>query len=120
MRKIFNILFLFPIAIVLILLSVANRQHVQFSLDPLNSSEPALAVTLPFFVFLFGALLLGALLGGLVTWISQGQTRKELRKQKSEVGKLKLENEQAQGKMKSQQKEIAPGLPLASLPDKTS
>ncbi len=102
------------------MLSVANRQPVQFSLDPLNSSEPILAVTFPFFVFLFISLLIGAAVGALITWFSQGKKRKELRNRTNEVNKLLNERERAKEQVVSENKEIAPGLPIASLPDKAA
>ena len=58
MRKLFNYLFLLPLAVLLILFSVANRQSVQLSLDPLNAETPALSVNLPLFVVIFLALLI--------------------------------------------------------------
>ena len=120
MRKILNLVVLLPLAVVLIVLSVANRQPVQFSLDPLNTNEPILALTLPFFVFLFVSLLFGAIVGGLITWFSQGRNRKELRKRTDEVNKLIREKERVAEQALAGKKEIAPGLPVASLPDKAA
>ena len=42
-RKIVTALILVPLAIVLIMFAVANREIVTVSLDPFNSAEPALA-----------------------------------------------------------------------------
>ncbi len=114
MRKLFNYIFLLPLAVVLILFSVANRQNVQFSLDPLNAEAPALALELPLFVFLFAAFLLGMLLGGFLVWLSQGRHRKALREKSHEVNKLQNENQSAAEAAKQKRPEIAPGLPVAS------
>ena len=114
MRKLFNYLFLVPLAIVLILLSVANRQMVRFSLDPLNSEIPALSLTLPLFVFLFLTLVFGMLIGGFLVWLSQGKHRKALREKTSEASKLKHEQEAKGSKDVKNRPEIAPGLPVAS------
>lgn len=109
-----NLFFVVPIAIVLILLSVANRHWVTFSLDPLNTEAPAFAVSLPFFVFIFAALFVGALIGSCLTWVSQGKHRKALREQTYENTCLRREHEKEQPAEKKQSAEIAPGLPLIS------
>jgi hypothetical protein len=64
-----------PLAVILIALAVANREMVAFTVDPFNPGNPALTVTLPFFIFLFLALGLGMIVGGIVTWIRQGRYR---------------------------------------------
>jgi uncharacterized integral membrane protein len=74
-----RILWLFvaiPVAVLLIVFSVANRGQVTMVLDPFSAENPAISVTLPFFVFLFGAFLAGLLVGGLVAWIGQGRHRR--------------------------------------------
>ncbi len=114
MRKFFNYIFLLPLAIVLILLSVANRQPVRFSLDPLNSLSPALSVELPLFVFLFVIFLVGILLGGFLVWMSQGRHRKALREKSHEAEKLQREREASMKPQGSAAQEIAPGLPMVS------
>jgi len=107
MRKLVNLFFLLPLAIVLILISVANRQDVTFSFDPLNVLPP---VELPFFAFLFAALIIGMLIGGGLTWVTQGKHRKALRQKSNEADELKQEKVASAPAAKSE--EIAPGLPL--------
>lgn len=114
MRKMFSYVFLLPLAVILILLSVANRQSVRFSLDPLNSADPALSLSLPLFVFLFVFFLSGMLLGGLLVWLSQGKYRKALREKTHEAGKLQREHDETTKSQNSAPQEIAPGLPVAS------
>ena len=114
MRKLFNYIFLLPLAIVLILLSVANRQTARFSLDPLNSDAPALYLDLPLFVFLFCAFLLGMLLGGMLVWFTQGKHRKALREKTAESSRLKREVEGNLNTPADKRPEIAPGLPVAT------
>jgi len=57
-----------PLVLAAILLSVANRQVVTFSLDPFSLGEPLLAVDLPLFALLFVAVFLGLLIGWTVGW----------------------------------------------------
>ena len=109
-----NLIFLAPIAIILVLLSVANRHWVTFSLDPLNTQAPAFALSLPFFVFMFAALIIGAVIGSCLTWIAQGKHRKALRDTAYENTCLKRDYEKEHPESKKQATEIAPGLPLIS------
>ena len=114
MRKLVNYIFLLPLAIILILLSVANREITRFSLDPLNAESPALSVELPLFVFLFIAVLLGMLLGGFLVWLSQGKHRKALREKSLEAQNLKNGEVGSGETPKNAITEIAPGLPVAT------
>lgn len=111
MRKLANLFILLPLAVVLIFLSVANRQPVQFNLDPINAAQSGLFITLPFFAYLFAAFLIGILVGGLVSWFNQGKTRRELREKRSEVHRLARQVEQSEKQAAEQAPEIAPGLP---------
>lgn len=114
MRKLFNLFFFIPIAIVLILLSVANRHFVTFGIDPLNTQDPAFAISLPFFVFIFIALIIGAIIGASLTWVSQGKHRKALKEKSYEANRIRREHEREYPKETKEVQEIAPGLPLIS------
>jgi len=109
MRKFVNLVFLLPLAIVLILISVANRQPVTFSFDPLQVLPP---VEFPFFVFIFAAIIIGMFIGGGLTWVTQGKHRKALREKSHEADALKQKKTTAEPTKKPE--EIAPGLPLIS------
>ena len=111
MRKVVNLFVLAPIAVVLILLSVANRQTVTFSLDPTNIETPAIAFDLPFFVFLFVTFFVGIFVGSTLTWFKQGKHRKAARQNAFEANMLKQENIAAKEKENPASTEIAPGLP---------
>lgn len=78
-----------PLAIVLIALAVANRELVPFTLDPFHPGNPALTISLPFFVFLFVALLVGVLIGSAATWIGQSRFRRLARQREQEVRSLR-------------------------------
>jgi uncharacterized integral membrane protein len=93
MRRLLLIFFTLPLAILLVLLAIANRAPVSLSLDPFSKDTPALAFTAPFFVFLLGALMLGVLLGGIATWVKQGYHRRNERQFKREAEKLRGETE---------------------------
>ncbi|MBL4600438.1 MAG: DUF1049 domain-containing protein [Rhizobiaceae bacterium] len=111
MTKLLKLLILIPIAIVLIVLSVANRQLVSFSLDPFNTEAPAVSFELPFFVFLFLATLTGMVLGSVATWLKQGAVRKKLRDERATSETLRHETDILKKSLEVTPVEIAPGLP---------
>ena len=73
-----------PLAIILVALAVANRAPVAFTLDPFNPGNPGLTTTLPLFVYLFAALLVGLVIGSIATWLRQGRYRKSARKREAD------------------------------------
>lgn len=79
LRRILWLLTAFPAAALLIALAVANRHSVRLVLDPFRPETPVLSVVLPFYGFLFGALLVGVVLGGAATWLSQSRWRRTAR-----------------------------------------
>ncbi len=89
MKRAARLLVILPFVVVAVALSVANRQHVTFSLDPFAAENPALSVTLPLFWLLFAALALGVIFGGLATWLRQGKWRRAARRDHAEAERLK-------------------------------
>ena len=92
-KKIVNVLVLIPIGIVLIVLSVANRQAVTLALNPFRPEDSVLSVTAPFFVYLFLAVIFGLVVGALATWFSQAKHRKRARTEAGEAAKWHTEAE---------------------------
>jgi uncharacterized integral membrane protein len=76
---------------VLVALAVANRNPVTLILDPFKPEAPAVQLDLPLYVYLLGALIAGALLGGIATWLSQGRWRRQSRHHTAEA--LRWRNE---------------------------
>ena len=88
----------------LVTLAVTNRKIVTLVLDPFTPNNPVVAVDLPFYVFLFAMLIIGALIGGLAMWLSQSKWRRMARQRaqeavrwKGEADRLQREREQAAG-----------------------
>jgi uncharacterized integral membrane protein len=90
MRRFLTLFILVPIAIVVITLSVANRHNVTFSLDPFGA-PPTLSFAAPLFVFLFAALVLGVVFGGVATWLRQGRWRRLARLARAEADRQTME-----------------------------
>jgi uncharacterized integral membrane protein len=80
LRTLLTAVVLLPLAVLILLFAVANRQWISVSLDPFSAQDPALAVSLPvFFVVLF-AVMAGVLIGGTATWFSQAKWRRAARR----------------------------------------
>lgn len=120
LRKLVFLFVALPVAIILILLSVANRHSVQMSLDPFNSVDPAVAFSLPFFVFLFLALMLGMIIGSVATWIKQGRFRKAARREHTDAVKWQSEAENQKKRAEELAVELNPELKAISLSDKAA
>lgn len=108
-RKIINLLVLLPLGIVLIVLSVANRQPVTLALNPFRPDDGLLSVSAPFFVFLFLAAIVGVLIGSFATWLAQGKHRKRARVEAREAVRWHAEADR--------QKAAAESLGVAALPN---
>ena len=91
LKRILTILIAFPAAAVLITLSIANRPAVTLVLDPFNPTTPLVSLSLPFYVYLIGALILGVMMGGLATWFNQARWRRQARAQTLEARRWQSE-----------------------------
>ncbi|MDB5510770.1 MAG: LapA family protein [Enterovirga sp.] len=105
-------LVLLPIALVVVLLSVANRAPVTFSFDPFANGAPELAVTLPLFAVVLGSLALGVILGGFGSWIAAGKQRRARRSSSREINRLKAEADRLRASLVSNR----PALPRPTSP----
>lgn len=103
-----------PIGVVVVALSVANRKPILVSLDPFRPQDPAVAVSVPLFVLVLGALVLGILLGGATVWWRQGVHRRAARVGRREVARLENERDRLAGDLAARA-EAAPA-DLAALP----
>jgi len=90
-RRIVSALIVIPLAVAIIAFAVANRQSVTLSFDPLSSTNPAYAATLPLFAVIFMVLILGVLIGGLAAWIGQTKWRRAARNLDADVRALHQE-----------------------------
>lgn len=106
MRRLAFLFVLVPLAIVLVILSVANRHTVTMSFDPFGLL-PAWTITVPLFVCLFAAVVLGIVIGGVATWFSQSRWRRAARIEHAEVGRLQRDVDQ----LRQQAAESPPALP---------
>jgi uncharacterized integral membrane protein len=88
MKRLLEVLILLPLAIIGLALAVANRHAVKVSFDPFTSTTTG-AVEAPLFIVLIIAIVIGVLLGGFFTWLSQGRHRRALRESRAEAARLR-------------------------------
>jgi flagellar basal body-associated protein FliL len=88
-------LILVPLGFLVILLAIANRGLVTISFDPFSTVDPLLSYTLPLWLALFAALVLGVVVGGVAAWLVQAKHRKAERQYKREADNLRREVESA-------------------------
>lgn len=108
MKRFLIYLVLVPLALLIIVVSVANRHLVMVSLDPVGT-QPALSFQAPLFVLLFAAVAVGVVIGGVAVWFRQGRWRKLAREEKHEIVRL-----QDQARLRPDPTSSAPALPAAS------
>lgn len=65
--------------VVVLAIAISNRQPVQLILDPFRPDAPLFSLQLPFYAYLFAALLSGVILGGTATWLGQSRWRRAAR-----------------------------------------
>jgi uncharacterized integral membrane protein len=106
-KRIIALAILVPLGIILIMLSVANRAAVTLALNPFDPADTVLSLTLPFFVFLFAALIIGMIIGSLATWFKQGKHRQTARANANEAVKWHSEAD----RQKAKALQIAAALP---------
>jgi uncharacterized integral membrane protein len=84
-------LVLVPLAIVILMFAVANREIVTVSFDPFSSTQPAASVSVPLFVLIFALVILGVIIGGVAAWLRQASHRRAARLRHSDVAALRRE-----------------------------
>ncbi|MGB3720818.1 MAG: hypothetical protein DIU63_00445 [Proteobacteria bacterium] len=91
--RIVGLLVGFVSAVFLVTLAVANRHSVLLVLDPFNPQNPVLALELPFYAYLFAMLIIGVVLGGTATWMSQSRWRRLARARGQDAARWRAEAE---------------------------
>ena len=93
MIRFLKALILLPIAILVVLLAVANRAPVTLSLDPFSQDAPEFATQVPLYAVIFLAVVVGVVIGGAATWLAQSKHRRARRHYRRESQHLKGETE---------------------------
>jgi len=109
MANFLKALILFPVAVLVVLLAVANRAPVTVSLDPFSREVPEIAFTLPLFALIFLAVMLGVIIGGVAAWLTQSKHRRAERIYKREARRLRADTVRARPSSGSTDLATVPG-----------
>ena len=89
MRKFLAFAVLVPLAIIIVMFAVANRETITVSFDPFDSTRPAFAFSLPLFVLIFILVGAGVVIGGIATWLRQHRWRVRARRAEADARDLR-------------------------------
>ena len=89
MRKFVAFVILAPLAIVIVMFAVANREIIAVSFDPFDTAQPAFALKMPLFMLIFALVTLGVLVGGIAAWLRQSRWRARARRAEAEARDLR-------------------------------
>ena len=91
MRKFLTTLIVILLGLILVVFAVANRHFVTVSLDPFNSANPSISVSLPLFVLIILVAILGVVAGGCATWFRQRRWRRAARQHEADARMAKAQ-----------------------------
>jgi uncharacterized integral membrane protein len=89
MRKFVAIAILVPLAVIIVMFAVANRETITVSFDPFDSAHPALALQTPLFILIFVLVGVGVVVGGIAAWLKQHKWRTRARRAEAEARELR-------------------------------
>ena len=93
MRKFVTFFILAPLAILIVMFAVANREYITVSFDPFDTKNPAIAFKVPLFILIFLLVGIGVLVGGIAAWLRQHKWRARARRAEADVNRLRAELE---------------------------
>jgi uncharacterized integral membrane protein len=111
LRRIVNWLLLAPIAILAVVLAVANRAPVTLSLDPFARGASAFSFSVPLFAVVILSMIVGVAIGGATVWWKQGRYRKRCRTAEHDLAAARSETERLRADLG--RTEAVPGSALA-------
>ena len=102
-------LFLAVVALVMVLLALANREPVTLTVLPDNLAEWVnwnFIVTLPLFLVILGGIVAGLLIGFVWEWFREHRQRAEAKAQRRERDRLAREVAQLRGQKRESQDDV--------------
>ena len=91
MASILKWLLLVPVAIMIILLAIANRASVTIIADPFPPAAGGLTFSAPLFLVILASVIVGVLIGGCGAWVRQGRHRRAARLAQAEADCQRVE-----------------------------
>jgi len=89
MRKFLAYLVLIPLAIIIVMFAVANREVINVSFDPFDPAHPAYSLKLPLYALIFALVAIGVVVGGIAAWLRQSRWRLRARRGEAEARELR-------------------------------
>jgi uncharacterized integral membrane protein len=96
MTSLFRTFLFWTLALLAAAIAVANRAPARLSFDPFSPDKPAIALDVPLFWIILGSALVGLVLGGWSSWLTQAPLRRTLRERDEQIRRLERELEAAQ------------------------
>ena len=112
MRRLLNWFVFLPLGIVIILFAVANRTSVVVSFDPFAGEMSPLTFSVPLFIVVFAGLIVGIIIGGLISLAKQWRLWRTARAAQDELARIKAEVESMRKAEESSKPEF-PSLPFS-------
>ena len=111
LKRLLLLLVTVPVGVALIAFAVANRHEVKISFDPMTVDAPMFSVSVPLYLALFAALIIGVMVGGAASWLGQGKWRKRARQRRYEAAKWRYEAERNRERIETEIPAAPTGLP---------
>ncbi|MBX9760491.1 MAG: lipopolysaccharide assembly protein LapA domain-containing protein [Beijerinckiaceae bacterium] len=84
---------LVPVAVLAIMLAIANRTQVSIVFDPFPPASSGLTFAAPLFLIILVSVIFGVLLGGFGAWLRQGRHRRAARQARAEADRQRVETD---------------------------
>lgn len=91
LRKIVSMLILVPLALAIAVFAVSNRASVALAFDPLGREPPMFSASVPLYLVLLAALILGVIVGGIAAWSAQRKWRRRARRAAADLKAAQIE-----------------------------
>jgi uncharacterized integral membrane protein len=82
---------LIPVAVLVIMLAVANRSPVTLVFDPFPPTSEGLTLSAPLFLVVLASVIVGVMIGGAGAWLRQGRYRRAARLAQAEADRERVE-----------------------------
>lgn len=99
---------LLPVAVLAVMLAIANRTPVELAFDSFGA--PDLIIRAPLFIVAFASMMIGVMIGGVGVWMRQGRHRRAARAARSEARRLHAEADRLRAQKSSLTALSAPGV----------
>ena len=116
MKSLIRLFFVLPVAVIAIMLAVANRRSVSLSVNPLAPDNPATLFEVPLYWLVFACVAMGVVLGGTAVWFSQSRFRRAARENRNEAAKWRAEADRQRQTLAALSNEANPGRAPVALP----